>query len=438
MLIYPIKEKIPFKRVFCFSSPKMSRRGGGARGSFRSTKVTVAHVEYIMDITPSQDFEMQIDQAINPGMPFLFPWLSEMAKMFETYRIIKLVFFFKSTSADAVLSTMAPSGSTSLGSVIMMAQYNVLLPPPVNKRDMLNNATAVSCKPSNSMSFTVNPHASYKTLFVRTPFTPTGGDRRLYDHADFHLATEGMQATDGSIGELSVMAVMQFAKPTLVNNIVPFDSFIWTLPYTPAVGGNSLHLMRFTQTTLATTLKPIQGSSLNGYLFQDPNTGIYNYYFGDSADDQLGCIYEITLNAKLAFTGAAATAMFYLMSHPDVSAPANVVYFNCAHVGFLSNPGLGNTDLVQPGTLTSVVITPAPTTIPVTESDEEGISFTWYVQVTGPDAYFGIDNNVAANICNFRWFTSATGLPVAGPGAPTTNHLFKRWLTVAQVSPQDP
>lgn len=413
----------------------MSRRGGGSKGSYKSTKVTVAHVEYITDISPSQDFQMQIDQAIQPGLPFLFPWLSEMAKMFETYRIIKLVFFFKSTSADAVLSTMAPSGSTSLGSVIMMAQYNVLLPPPINKRDMLNNATAVSCKPSNSMSFTVNPHASYKTLFVRTPFTPTGGDRRLYDHADFHLATEGMQATEGSIGELSVLAVMQFAKPTLVNNIVPIDTFIWNMPYTPAAAGNALHLMRFTQTTLATTLNPTSGSTINGYLFQDPDTSFYNYYFGDCCDDLLGAIYEVTLAAKLGFTGAAAANEVYLMSHPDLDAPANIVYYNCEYHGLNGSTGRSRTLLTKPSTITAYTIAPAPTAF-VSEDDQGGIQFKWYVRVTGPDAHFGIDITNAANICDFRWYNGSTGVPTV-PGGTTAAHVFVRELSIVQCTPPD-
>lgn len=410
------------------------KRGGGKKGSYKSTKVTIAHVEYITDIFPSQDFEMQIDQAIQPGLPFLFPWLSEMAKMFETYRIIKLVFFFKSTSADAVLSTMAPSGSTSLGSVIMMAQYNVLLPPPVNKRDMLNNATAVSCKPSNSMSFTVNPHASYKTLFVRTPFTPTGGDRRLYDHADFHLATEGMQATEGSIGELSVLAVMQFAKPTLVNNIIPTDNFLFTLTYTPAAGGNALSILRFTQTTLDTTLNPTVGSTLNGYLFQDPQTGNFNYYFGDAADELLGAIYQVTCEAKLAWTGAISSTSSYLMSCPDISASANIVYFNCEWHAFNGNSGYARTRLDLPTAKTSWLEAPVANNA-VSVDPALGCTFSWFVRVTGPDAYFGPDTSNAANVCTWRWYNTTTG----APGLPTggSNWLFWRQLTVVQVSPPD-
>lgn len=408
----------------------MSRRGGGAKGSYKSTKVTIAHLEYITDILPSQDFTMQIDQAINPGLPFLFPWLNEMGKMFEKYRIIKLVFFFKSTSADAVLSTVGPSGSTSLGSLIMMCQYNVLSPPPLNKRDMLNNATAVSCKPSNSMSFTINPHAAYKTLFVRTPYTESGGDRRLYDHADFHLATEGMQASTGSIGELSVLAIMQFTLPTLQNNILPTDKFYWQYPVTPAAGGNSLTLLRVNGATSLAKLQPIAGSNIKGYIALDPDINSWHYYFGDSADEQIGAIYEVLINAKLLWDDAIVPDCFYIMQHPDVLAPNIVTCSGCELTTFLTDPGTSNTPVENPNLLTSVTIVPAPPQPLATQP--HGIAFRFYVKILTRDAHFGIDTPTATNICNFRWFNSATGLPTAVLGA--TNFQFTRELNVTMVS----
>lgn len=380
---------------------------------------------------------MQIDQAVNPGLPFLFPWLNSMAKMFETYRIIKLVFFFKSTSADAVLSTVGPSGSTSLGSVIMMAQYNVLADPPNSKREMLNNATATSCKPSNSMSFTINPHSSYKTLFVRTPFTSmTGdaaGDRRLYDHCDFHLATEGMQASTGSIGELSVMAVMQFNKPTLVNEVYPFDNFTWTYPFTPVVGGNSLAAFRFNQSTILTTLKAVTGSTIKGYLGQNPDTGNWGYYFGDSADEQIGSIYRISFTGKLTWTGAATAGSFYLMSGPSLNAPANCLYSNCAPVGFLGSNGTAVQDILPNG-LTSMVISPAPVVVPVPIGEDHGCAYSWYVQIRGRDAFFAPDQAIFANQVQMRWFNAA-GSPAIPVGI--SNSFFWHNLTVVQVSPAD-
>lgn len=409
----------------------MSRRGR----SSKSTNVTIAHMEYITDILPSQDFTMQIDQAINPGLPFLFPWLSSMAKMFETYRIIKLVFFFKSTSADAVLSTVGPSGSTSLGSVIMMAQYNVLADPPLNKREMLNNSTATSCKPSNSMSFTVNPHASYKTLFVRTPYTSITspdnyGDRRLYDHADFHLATEGMQASTGSIGELSVMAVMKFSKPTLSNQVIPVDKFYFTYPVSPTSAGVAIAMFRFNAVNVVQRLKPVTGSTIRGYLAQNPNTNNWAYFFGDCSDEQIGAIYKVDIHVKMIWDGAIGTAAVLRMDHPDfILNPDILLTTNCVKSEFLGDVGDFHSPVENTNGLTSLTIVPTPAG--VTSSQGTGIQSTFYITILGRDASFEIDETVVTNIVHARFFAAATGLPLNPAGG--TNFKFSKDLQITLV-----
>lgn len=160
---------------------------------------------------------MQVEEPVNPGLSNLFPWISQVARNFETYKVNKLSFFFKSTSADSVLGS---TGSTALGSVFMAAQYNVLMPPYANKKEMLNGATVKSTKPSRSMHFSVKTTAITKKLFVRADHTDiksdeVRGDRRLYDLLDFHLATEGCQATTGVIGELYCYADITFTTPTI-------------------------------------------------------------------------------------------------------------------------------------------------------------------------------------------------------------------------------
>lgn len=380
---------------------------------------------------------MQIDQAVQPGMPFLFPWLNTIARNFESYRVLKLVFFFKSTSADAVLSTAAPSGSTSLGSVIMLAQYNVLAAPPQNKREMLNNATAVSCKPSNSMAFSVIPRSSYRTLFVRTPYTPMGGDRRLYDHCDFHLATEGMQATTGSIGELSVMAVMQFTKPTLQNEVDPLDMFSWSQDVVIAAGGNALGALQFTNVLPTATLLPLPGSTIGGYIGRDPNDGSYTYYFGDSVDEQIGAIFRWDWEGKIISDNITTAFHVVFRNSPqrigDVGTlgPSTWKFTNCEPISF--NGLFGRTygeSPVLPSTMTNNRIQPAE---PAPANTYDGGFMTYfYIKITGPDASIGLaPKQNALNVVDFRAFDAATGNPL---GALTGTYAFQRRLTVSRVS----
>jgi len=203
---------------------KRSRTG---RYLGNQTVLTLKHTEYIRDINPSSAFNLQVEEAVNPGLLSVFPWLGLIGQNFEEYKFHKLCFHFRSHSSDTVLST---NSSTALGSIMMAFQYNVLSLPYLNKKDLLNNATAVSTKPSLSKSIYLDlRHQPIKKLWIRTPTADTSqlADRRLYDIADFHLATEGCQGATGSIGELWVTAIVTFTKPTTQFRNVPFDFFSW-------------------------------------------------------------------------------------------------------------------------------------------------------------------------------------------------------------------
>jgi hypothetical protein len=173
----------------------------------------VKHREYLQDIVSSESFS-SITIPINPGLSTSFPWLSGVAANFEEYILHGLVFEFKTTSSDVILSTAT---STALGSVIMATQYNSLSPPFTTKLAMENYDFAVSCKPSVSMLHPIECKYSLtpiNKLFVRTG-TPASGDLRLYDIGVFQCATVGMQANGGTIGELWCTFELELLKPKL-------------------------------------------------------------------------------------------------------------------------------------------------------------------------------------------------------------------------------
>ncbi|WAE43139.1 MAG: capsid protein [Cressdnaviricota sp.] len=208
----------------------MKRRGYTRVTSKRNRgdlTVTITHTEYVRDIFPSAGFALQIDEAYNPGLQVLTPFLGLIGCNFEEYTQRKLGFHFRSQSSDSVLST---NSSTALGSVMMAFQYNVLSPAFTSKKDLLNCANTVSTKPSLSKSLWFNCRGSpFKKLWVRTPTlnTTQNFDRRLYDLCDFTLAVEGCQGTAGSIGELWCTTSVTFSKPTTQYRYTPFDIFLW-------------------------------------------------------------------------------------------------------------------------------------------------------------------------------------------------------------------
>jgi hypothetical protein len=232
---------------------------------FSSTarQTSIRHREYIQDIlsgptivgtapNSSTAFNIQVF-SINPGLISTFPWFAAVAQNYEEYKIHGMMFEFKSMSANALTST-----NTALGTVIMASQYNVLSPPFANKQQMENYEFAASCNPAVSMMHPIEcePHETpIPELFTRTG-TPSTGDLRLYDHANFSIATQGMQAANIVIGELWVTYDIMLYKPKLLDTVgglvdhyilgpgitsgTPFGSAIGKPPTTGSNFGTSL------------------------------------------------------------------------------------------------------------------------------------------------------------------------------------------------------
>lgn len=175
--------------------------------------VSISHREFLGDITGSSSFTSRT-YPINPGSSVTFPWLSNIAEMFQTYRIKGMIFEFNSTSADALNSV-----NTALGTVIMSTQYNVALPPLVNKAEMEQYEYTVSGRPSRNLTHCIECDPSLQVmehLFTRTGALPAGQDYQFYDWGNFQLATVGMQAA-AVIGELWVSYEVEFLKPRIAS-----------------------------------------------------------------------------------------------------------------------------------------------------------------------------------------------------------------------------
>lgn len=171
----------------------------------------IRHREYIGDIQATMAFSIR-KYPINPGQSITFPWLSQIAANFDQYRFRGVLYEYKSTSSDAVLSSAT---SSALGSVSMATDYDALDQPYTNKREMLNSLFANSNKPSCSFIHPIECKRSNTPMqlqYTRTGAFPPNSDARMYDLGNFYLATEGMQADGGILGELWVTYEVEFYK----------------------------------------------------------------------------------------------------------------------------------------------------------------------------------------------------------------------------------
>lgn len=190
--------------------------------------VIIRHREYIQDILPTNEFEARVFY-LNPGNSDTFPWLSRAASLFDQYRFRGVLFEFKSTSSDAILSA---STSSALGSVSMATDYDVLDVTYSSKREMLNSMFANSTKPSCNLIHPIECKSSLSPMrlqYVRTTNGyPAGGDPRMYDLGKTIFATEGQQnvsVSSGAIGELWITYEVELFKQQLGADIAKTDHF---------------------------------------------------------------------------------------------------------------------------------------------------------------------------------------------------------------------
>jgi hypothetical protein len=176
--------------------------------------VRVKHREFIQDVSGSVAYVNQVVLPINPGLPNSFPWISNIASEFEEYRILGMVFEYKTTSAMSITS----GTNTSMGVVMMATQYNANNPPFVDKVHLENYDYSTSCVPSISALHPIEcaPNLTAQTeLYVRNAGTSlVGQDLRLFDMGKFQLSTVGFQSAN-IVGELWVTYDIEFIKPKL-------------------------------------------------------------------------------------------------------------------------------------------------------------------------------------------------------------------------------
>jgi len=188
---------------------------GNSPPTFKTVKdgVEICHREYIGEMIGSSAFQVEYNFDINPGLSATFPWLSQIAVNFETYKMLGCVFEYKSMSADALNST-----NTALGTVILAPQYNTLSATFVNKQQMESYDGAVSVKPSESVILGIECARGalpLDHLYIRNQAVPSGQDARLYDMAQVQVASQGMQAV-ADIGEIWVSYHVRLYQPKLI------------------------------------------------------------------------------------------------------------------------------------------------------------------------------------------------------------------------------
>lgn len=177
--------------------------------------IIIAHSEFISEIQSSTSFATTT-YAINPGNPTLFPWFSQIAKLYEEYEILGLLYEYRPTIGSGTNAAVP-----LIGSVAMATDYDVYDSNYSTMTSLLNAEFASSAVADQSFMHAVecDPRRNVlKSLYVQPGLTQAvvpQGDARFSFMANTTVATEGQAASGVIIGKLYVTYHIRLSRPML-------------------------------------------------------------------------------------------------------------------------------------------------------------------------------------------------------------------------------
>jgi hypothetical protein len=153
----------------------------------------VSHSEYVTDVSGSTSgFSVEKSIAINPGLAVSFPWLSQIATRFESYRFKRLQYKFITEQSTA-----------STGFLALVPDYDPTDPEPASKAQAFQYVNVVKSAPWQNLTQTssLQDLVKRKTYLVRD--SPISGSQTLglCDTGNMFICAGGQ--TDSSVlGEI--------------------------------------------------------------------------------------------------------------------------------------------------------------------------------------------------------------------------------------------
>nr|UJQ92637.1 MAG: putative capsid protein [Narnaviridae sp.] len=159
----------------------------------RMTSRRIRNSEFISTIVGSTTFDASQKFVINPGLVASFPWLSVLAAEWQQYRIHRLCFRY-----------VTRTSTSSVGSVILSPDYNVVDSPPSSEQIASNTQDAVedvcwrsiTCHLDVAAMFPLGPRKQIRIGNI-------SGDYTTYDAGRLFVCVTG-QSSAADIGKLWV------------------------------------------------------------------------------------------------------------------------------------------------------------------------------------------------------------------------------------------
>lgn len=191
------------KTIAPIAASTFSRNGAPSIRSVGANSI-VSHREFVQDVTLYDAFTVNRFQ-INPGLSSVFPWLSTIAKNYESYQFQFLRFLYKTRAATTVT-----------GTVMMAVDFDAGDGDPTSKAVMLQFKNAIAGAPWQDLNMPCRMQdvKKMKERYVRSGNIPGGQDIKTYDVGALFFASVAANETE-DIGELWVEYRVSLRTPQL-------------------------------------------------------------------------------------------------------------------------------------------------------------------------------------------------------------------------------
>lgn len=295
---------------------------------------TVRHREFIQNIYSSSSANTFNIEGFDvcPTNSKTFPWLNNIAKLYQQWRLDGLIFEFKSMSGNALNST-----NTALGTVIACMNYNSSDPLYTSEFQMLNSEYSTSSPPSCDQTCIVECAREQNVLTnlytLQSNIVPDGEDPKTYNFGKFQLATSGLQGTNVLVGQLWVSYEVTLLKARLEVDPALSIPYVW---FANVTTNSCARNVPFGSTKNSPTFSTVPGghncqnSAIN---FKNLNSGDYlvNVNWTTSANFSLdGTDSHPTITFNL---GSSATLLGYPIFTPklyNTGSTSNAFFFQFA------------------------------------------------------------------------------------------------------------
>lgn len=132
---------------------------------------------------------------LNPANSSTFPWLSNIAKLFDKYKFHYLKFIYINNSPTSMA-----------GNVTMGVDFDVTDATPANGTAMTNLSKFCSFAPwkQEELVIPVNRPGNNQWLYTIYGDIPTGTDAKTYYLGKFFVSSEGIESSSKTLGYLCV------------------------------------------------------------------------------------------------------------------------------------------------------------------------------------------------------------------------------------------